>query len=50
MPLKINVGLSRKIGEPNYSSRGGSVHFEAEVEATLVRAAKKIAQPHPLSG
>ena len=37
MPLKINVGLSRKIGEPNYSSRGGNVHFEAELEATLVR-------------
>ncbi len=37
MPLKINVGLSKKIGEPNYGSRGGSVHFEAEVEATLVQ-------------
>ena len=37
MPLKINVGLSRKVGEPNYSSRGGSVHLEAEVEGTLVR-------------
>ena len=37
MPLKINVGLSRKIGEPHYSSRGGNVHFEVEVEATLVR-------------
>ncbi len=37
MPLKINVGLSRKVGEQHYSSRGGSVHLEAEVEATLVR-------------
>lgn len=37
MPMKINVGLSKKVGEPNYGSRGGSVHFEAEVEATLVR-------------
>lgn len=36
MPLKINVGLSRKIGEPNYSSRGGNVHFELEAEANLV--------------
>ena len=42
MPLKINVGLSRKIGEPNYSSRGGNVHFEAEVEATLVRDAEEL--------
>ena len=37
MPLKINVGLSRKIGEPNYGSRGGNVHFEVEVEPTLIR-------------
>lgn len=42
MPLKINVGLSRKIGEPNYSSRGGNVHFEAEVEATLVREPEEL--------
>ena len=42
MPLKINVGLSRKIGEPNYSSRGGSVHFEAEVEGTLVREPEEL--------
>ena len=44
MPLKINVGLSRKIGEPNYSSRGGNVHFEAEVEATLVRDPEELHQ------
>ena len=42
MPLKINVGLSRKLGEPNYSSRGGSVHFEAEVEGTLVREPEEL--------
>ena len=36
MPLKINVGLSRKIGEANYGSRGACVNFEVEVEPTLV--------------
>jgi hypothetical protein len=36
MPLKLNVGLSRKIGEPNFSSRGASANFEVEVESTLV--------------
>lgn len=34
--LKLNVGLSKKIGEPNYGSRGASVNLELEVEAGLV--------------
>jgi hypothetical protein len=36
MPLTINVGLSRKMGEPNYGSRGANANFEVEVEASLV--------------
>ena len=33
--LKLNVGLSRKVGEPNYGSRGASVNLELEVESAL---------------
>ena len=34
--MKINVGLSRKVGEPNYGSRGASVHLELEMDSALV--------------
>ena len=37
MPLKLNVGLSRKVGESNFGSRGASVNFEVELEHSLVR-------------
>lgn len=36
MPLKLNVGLSRKVGEANYGSRGATVNLELEVDSTLV--------------
>ncbi len=33
--LKLNAGLSRKVGEPDYGSRGASVNLELEVEGHL---------------
>jgi len=35
--MMLNVGLSRKVGEANYGSRGASVNLEVEVESDLVR-------------
>lgn len=37
MPLKLNVGLNRKVGESNYGSRGASVNLEVELDASIVR-------------
>lgn len=31
MAVTITVGFSRKVGEPNYSSRGASLHMEVEL-------------------
>jgi len=36
MPLKLNCGFSRKVGEPDYGSRGASVNLELELEFGLV--------------
>ena len=36
MPMKLNVGLSRKVGEANYGSRGATVNLELELDSTLV--------------
>lgn len=36
MSLKANIGFSRKIGEPHFSSRGASVQLELELYTTLL--------------
>ena len=36
MPTTLNVGVSRKVGEPNYGSRGASIHLEVELDSAAV--------------
>ena len=36
MPLKLSIASSRKIGEPNYGSRGATVGLEMEMDSSLV--------------
>ncbi len=36
MPVKLNIGLSRKIGEANFGSRGASVNLEVELDSGIV--------------
>ncbi len=33
--IKLNAGFSRKVGEPNYGSRGASVNVELELESDI---------------
>src|SRR5437899_5709876 len=42
MPLKLNVGASRKVTDNNYGSRGASVNLELELDASLVAEPAKL--------
>jgi len=42
MPLTLTIGHSRKVGEPNYSSRGASVNLELELEGNLVNEPQRL--------
>ncbi len=36
MPMKLSVGLSKKVGLPDYGSVGASCHLELELDQSLV--------------
>jgi hypothetical protein len=36
MAITIHVGFSRKVGEPNYDSRGASVQLEVELDRSVI--------------
>ena len=42
--IKLNAGVSRKVGEPNYGSRGASVNVELELESSAAQDADVLHQ------
>ena len=42
MPLKLNIGASKKVTDQNYGSRGASVNLEIELDASLVKEPAKL--------
>ena len=40
--LKLNAGLSRKIGQPDYGSRGAMVNVEIELPTEVLKDAEKL--------
>ena len=44
MPLKLNIAISRKVGERNYGSRGATVGLEMEVDSSLVDQPRELHQ------
>jgi hypothetical protein len=42
MPLKLNIGASRKVTDNNYGSRGASVNLEMELDTTLATDPPKL--------
>ena len=42
MPLTLNVGLQKKVGQPDYGSLGASCHLEVEIEHSLIREPEQL--------
>ena len=42
MPLRTNIGISRKVADNNYGSRGASVNLEVELDSSLIQEPERL--------
>src|ERR1700691_348253 len=50
MPMKVSVGLSKKVGLPDYGSLGASCHVEVELDGSLLQNDVEKFQQHVRRG
>jgi hypothetical protein len=51
MPVQLNIGLNKKVGEASYGSRGASVNLEVELDPGIVDDPERLrSQIHKLFG
>ena len=46
MPLRLNIGLSKKLGLPDFGSLGASCNLDVELDAALLQADPEALQRH----
>ena len=46
MPMKVSIGLSKKVGLPDYGSLGASCHVEVELDGALLQTDVEKFQQH----
>ena len=42
MPIKTNIGVSRKVADNNYGSRGASVNLEVELDSSMIQEPERL--------
>jgi hypothetical protein len=42
MPLRANIGISRKVADNNFGSRGATVNLEVELDSSLIQEPERL--------